>query len=151
MIRAQRFMWRNVQMFKRGSFWLAGALLLVGVIGNAQEQGVVRPQVLMREIVAGMPKGEKQEVRVLNVTFQPGDRTLFHTHRHPVTVYVLEGVFTMEIEGRETITVKAGEAKMMPLHANMTGYNRSSGAPLRLVAFYVSDPDEPFLDPVQAR
>ena len=34
------------------------------------------------------------------MNFQPRDRTLFHTHRFPVTVYVLEGVFTMEMEGR---------------------------------------------------
>jgi hypothetical protein len=30
----------------------------------------------------------------------------------------------------------------------MTGYNRSGTDPLRLVAFYVSDPDTPFLDPI---
>lgn len=99
----------------------------------------------MREIVQGMPKGETQEVRVLNVHFEPRDRTPFHTHRFPVTVYVLEGTFTMEVEGREPITVKAGEAKMMPPHVKMTGYNRSNTEPLRLVAFYVSDPDTPFL------
>lgn len=131
------------------SVGLTTAVLLAGFTASAQEQGVVRPQVLMREIVQNMPVSEKQEVRVLNVSFRPGDRTLFHTHRHPVTVYVLEGVFTMEMEGRGTITVKAGEAKMMPPSVKMTGYNRSSTEPLRLVAFYVSDPDTPFLDPIQ--
>ncbi len=137
-------------MNKRRSFCLAFAVLLAGVVmAKAQEQGVVRPQLLLREIVQGMPKAEKQEVRVLQVGFQPGDRTLFHTHRFPVTVYVLEGVFTMEMQGRETITVNAGQAAMMPPHVNMTGYNRSSSDPLRLVAFYVSEPDTPFLDPIR--
>jgi hypothetical protein len=28
----------------------------------------------------------------------------------------------------------------------MTGYNRSSAEPVRVVVFYVSDPDTPFLD-----
>ncbi len=37
---------------------------------------------------------------------------------------------------------------MMPPQAKMTGYNRSTTDPLRLVVFYVSDPDTPFLDPV---
>ncbi len=37
---------------------------------------------------------------------------------------------------------------MMPRHVKMTGYNRSNTGPLRLVAFYVSDPDTPFLDPI---
>jgi len=112
----------------------------------AQETGVVKPQLLLSEIVQGMPKGETQEVRVLTANFQPRDRTMFHTHRFPVTVYVLEGAFTLEIEGREPLTVKAGKAIMMPPHAKMTGYNRSSTDRLRVVIFYVSDPDTPFLD-----
>jgi quercetin dioxygenase-like cupin family protein len=136
-------------MNKWGSVCLASGILLASLIAAAQEPGFARQQQLLREIVQTMPRGERQEVRVLNVSFQPRDRTLFHTHRFPVTVYVLEGVFTMEIEGGKTIIVKAGEAAMMPPRANMTGYNRSATDALRLVAFYVSDPDTPFLDPLQ--
>jgi quercetin dioxygenase-like cupin family protein len=114
----------------------------------AQEPGVVKPQLLFSEIVAGMPKSEKQEVRVLTVSFRPGERTLFHTHRFPVTVYILEGAFRLELEGREPITVRTGQAKMMPPNVKMTGYNNSSTDPLRLIVFYVSDPGMPFLDPI---
>jgi hypothetical protein len=62
------------------------AVLLFRLPAMAEEHGTVRPQLLLSEIVQGMPKGEKQEVRVLTANFQPGDRTLFHTHRFPVTV-----------------------------------------------------------------
>jgi len=31
----------------------------------------------------------------------------------------------------------------------MTGYNRSTTDPVRLVMFYVSEPGTPFMDPVQ--
>lgn len=130
------------------SFCLGFAVLLISLAAPAQEQSVVKPQLLFSEIVQGMPKGERQEVRVLTASFQPGDKTLFHTHRFPVTVYVLEGAFTLEMEGREPVTVKAGQAKMMPPHVKMTGYNRSSTDPLRLVVFHVSDPGTPFLDPI---
>src|SRR6266516_3908929 len=129
-----------MQMKKWRSFCLGFAVLLLGSLAMAQELGVVKPQLLLREIVQGMPKGEKQEVRVLTASFQPGDKTLFHTHRFPVTVYVLEGAFTMQMEGREPATVKSGQVMMMPPHVKMTGYNRSSTDPLRLVVFYVSDP-----------
>jgi quercetin dioxygenase-like cupin family protein len=98
-----------------------------------------------------MPKGERQEVRVLTASFQPGDKTMFHTHRFPVTVYVLEGAFTLEMEGREPVTVKAGQPMVMPQHVKMTGHNRSSTEPLRVVVFSVSDPDTPFLDPVDSQ
>ena len=135
-------------MNKWRGFCLAFAVLLVSLIAMAQEQGVIKPQLLLSEIVQGMPKGERQQVRVLTASFQPRDKTMFHTHRFPVTVYVLEGAFTLEMEGRAPVTVKAGQAMMMPPHVKMTGYNRSSTDPLRLVVFYVSDPGTPFLDPI---
>ena len=125
------------------------AALSVGSTSIAQQQGMARPDPpLVREIVQGMPRGEKQEVRVLTATLKPGDKTPFHTHRFPVTVYVLEGTFTLELEGRGTVTVKAGQAMVEPPNVKMTGYNRSSTEPMRVVIFYVSDPDTPFLDPV---
>jgi quercetin dioxygenase-like cupin family protein len=37
-----------------------------------------------------------------------------HTHRFPVTVYVLEGAFTLELKDRPPIIVKAGEAIVEP-------------------------------------
>ena len=117
-------------------------------MARAEEPRVVEPQLLMREIVQGMPKGEQQEVRVLRASFGPGDRTPFHTHRFPVTVYVLEGAFTMEMEGREPLVVRAGEAMVMPPEVRMTGHNRSGTDPLRLVVFTVTDPGTPFLDPI---
>lgn len=96
-----------------------------------------------------MPTAATQEVRVLTATFQPGDRTVFHTHRSPVTVYVLEGTFTLELAGREPVTVRAGEAFVEPPQVRMTGFNRSTTERTRVVIFYVSDPGTPFLDPVQ--
>ncbi len=135
-------------MNKWMSFSIAFAVLLISFIAIAQEGGVVKPQLLLSEIVQGMPKGERQEVRVLTANFQRGDKTMFHTHRFPVTVYVLEGAFTLEMEGREPVTVKAGQARVMPPHVKMTGYNRSSTESSRLVIFSVTDPDTPFLDPI---
>ena len=125
------------------------AALLISLAPMAQEQGTAKPDPpLVREIVQGMPRGEKQEVRVLTATLKPGDKTVFHTHRFPVTVYILEGTFTLEMEGREPVTVKAGQAMVEPPHVKMTGYNRSSTEPMRVVIFYVSDPGTPFLDPI---
>ena len=121
---------------------------LISSTALGQAGAVIKPQLILSEIVQGMPRGEKQEVRVLTASFQPGEKTLFHTHRFPVTVYVMEGRFTMEVEGREPLIVKAGQAMIMPTNVKMTGYNRSNSVPLRLVAFYMSDPGSPFLDPV---
>lgn len=126
------------------------ALVAMAAPSMAQELGTTKPQLVLKEIVQGMPKGEKQEVRILTASFKPGDKTPFHTHRSPVAVYVLDGAFTLEIEGRKPITVEAGMALLEPPHVKLTGYNRSSTEPLRVVIFYVSDPGTPFFDPVEA-
>lgn len=114
----------------------------------AQDAGVARPELLLRELVTGMPTGNRQEVKVLTATLRPGDKTVFHSHRFPVTVYILEGTFTLEMEGRPAMTIKAGEAMVEPPNVRMTGYNRSASEPMRVIIFYVSDPEAPFLDPV---
>jgi len=125
------------------------AALFLSAPAPAQQPGVARPEPVLRDVVTGMPRGERQEVRVQTATFKPGDRTVFHTHRFPVTVYILEGAFTLELQGRAPVTVRAGEAFVEPVNVAMTGYNRSATEPLRLVIFYVSDPDTPFLDLIQ--
>ncbi len=107
-----------------------------------------RPDLAFSEVVNGMPRGESQAIRVLTASFKPGDQTVFHTHRSAVTVYILEGAFTLELEGRAPVVVKAGQALVEPPNVRMTGYNRSSSEALHLVIFYVSEPDTPFLDPL---
>lgn len=124
-------------------FFLA---LLVSLPSMAQEPGTAKPELLLKELVQGMPRSERQEVRVLTANFKPGDKTVFHTHRFPVTVYIVEGAFTLELEGCEPITVAAGQAIVELPDVKMTGYNRSTTEPLRVVIFYTSDPGTPFLD-----
>jgi quercetin dioxygenase-like cupin family protein len=122
--------------------------LLLAASAQVHAQGMARPNLVFSEMVTGMPRGENQAIRVLTATFKPGDRTVFHTHRSPVTVYILEGAFTLELEGRSPVVVSAGQAFVEPPNVKMTGYNRSTTEALRLVIFYVSDTDTPFLDPL---
>ena len=126
-----------------------GCTLAVALLGGpaaAQETGIARPNLLLEQVVAGMPRDDQQSVRIMTATFRPGDRTVTHTHRFPVGVYVLEGVFTLELKGRPPLAVKAGEAILEPAHTEMTGYNRSPSEPTKVVIFYVASPGTPFLD-----
>ena len=122
--------------------YVFAGLLLSLASASAQEM------TKLNELVAGMPQGEKQQVRVLTATLEPGDKTVFHTHRFPVALYILEGAFTLELEGRSPITIKAGDAMVEPPNVKMSGYNGSTTEPMRVVTFYVSDPGTPFLDPI---
>lgn len=132
--------------------WMPGLGLALGAAaaglsGPVAAQGQARPELVLREAVEGMPRGSRQEVQILTATIAPGQSTVFHTHRFPVAVHVLEGSFTLEMEGRETVTVPAGRAMVEPAHVRMTGHNRGAG-PTRVVIFYVADPGTPFLDPI---
>ena len=131
-----------------GTFVTAAALISAVVQASAQDHGLAKPDLVLKEVVTGMPTGERQEVKVLTAVIQPGQKTPFHTHRFPVTVYVLEGAFTLEMEGRPSVTVKAGQSMVEPPNVKMTGYNKSATEPMKIVVFYVSDPDAPFLDVV---
>jgi quercetin dioxygenase-like cupin family protein len=127
------------------------ASLGVGSPAWAQQHGaaapnIARPNMVLQQVVEGLPTDDKQTVRVMTATFKPGDKTVYHTHRFPVTVYVLEGAFTLELDGRPPLTVKAGEAMVEPPKVAMTGYNRSATETTKVVIFYVSANDTPFLD-----
>ena len=130
--------------------------VLIGLISAAllsqpvhAENGLAKPNLVLKEIVAGLPQDAKNEVRVLTAVFKPGDKTLHHTHDFPVTVYVVEGAFTLELKGQPVKTVKAGEAMIEPPNTEMTGYNRSATGDTKVVIFYVSAPETPFLSPVK--
>jgi quercetin dioxygenase-like cupin family protein len=123
---------------------VAGAL--IGNTAMAQHQGFAKPEMVLQQMVDGLPRDEKQFVRVLTATFKPGEKTVTHTHRFPVTVYVLEGAFTLELKGQAPVVVKAGQALVEPPNVEMTGYNRSTTELTKVVIFYVSAPNTPFLD-----
>lgn len=130
-----------------------GAACLIGIACSAgiqaQTPGLAMPTLVLKQSVLQMPKSDTQEVRVLTASFKPGDKTVFHSHRSPVTVYVLEGQFSLDLEGRAPVVVSAGQAFVEPPNVKMTGYNKSATDALRVVIFYVSDVDTPFLDPVR--
>ena len=127
--------------------FLSGIALSTSVLAQTPVPGLARPTLVLKESVSQMPKADTQEVRVLTAAFKPGDKTVFHSHRSPVTVYVLEGQFTLDMEGRAPVVVSAGQAFVEPPNVNMTGYNKSTTDGLSVVIFYVSDPGTPFLDP----
>ena len=123
-------------------------LICAGLLGAPSSKAAepAKPAVLLKQSVEGMPRGDQQEIQVLTAVFGPGQSTVYHTHRFPVTIYMVEGTFTLEMEGRPTVTVTAGQSFVEPPNVKMTGYNRSANEPIKVVIFYVADPDTPFLD-----
>jgi quercetin dioxygenase-like cupin family protein len=124
--------------------------LTVGVTRSAQDRGLAKLTPLHRETVCGMPSAGEQEIRVLFATLMPGDVTPRHSHRHPVTVYMLEGTFTLALDDRPPVDIGPGAVFVEPSGIAMTGSNEGDG-PARMALFYVCEPDEPFADPAPSR
>ena len=130
---------------------LLASLMLIALLAGsarAQQPGVAKPNLVLQQLVEGLPKDDGQTVRVLTATFKPGDKTVYHSHRFPVTVYVLEGAFALDLKDRPQVTVRAGEAMVEPANVAMIGHNPSATEPTKVVIFYVSTADTPFLDPL---
>jgi len=125
------------------------AALLAPLLSVTAQADLAKPVTVLQQVVEGMPTGAQQEVRVLTATLNPGDQTVFHTHRFPVAVYILSGAFTLEMHGHDPVILQAGEAMVEPPNVSMTGYNRSKTEPMKVVIFYASDPETPFLDPIK--
>lgn len=135
-------------MHKTMDVTAATAGLTVGLTASMQDSGAAKLRAIHREVASHLPRADRQEVRVLLAHLDPGDRTPSHSHRHPVTVFMLQGTFTLELEDRpEPVAVRQGEVFIEPAHVKMTGRNLDPGIAATMVLFYVCDPDTPFADP----
>jgi len=115
----------------------------------ADEAAVVKPNLVLQQLVHGLPQGGESEIRVMTATFHTGDTTPVHTHGFPVTVYVIEGEFTAEMKDMAPITIRAGEAIVEPPNTVMTGLSRAATGDTKVVVFYVSTAGAPFLSPLE--
>jgi quercetin dioxygenase-like cupin family protein len=98
----------------------------------------------LKQTTTEFPKAEKLEARVLSATLPPGATSPWHTHSAPVAVYVVDGTFTLEFDGREAISKKAGEALLEPINVKVRPANRGQ-TPAKVVIFQVSEPEQPFM------
>ncbi len=86
---------------------------------------------------------EAQIVTIDHLTVPPGWVGGKHYHTGPVYVYVLEGSFTIDEQGKERRTYKAGELYREPIGAPMQARNLNASEPLKLLVFQVTAKGEP--------
>ena len=122
------------------------ALLAVGCLAPhvalAQEQTIERAELLRHDLA--VPGREVVQVRV---DFDPG--AAFGRHRHPgeEIAYVIEGTLEYEIEGRPTVTLRAGDVLFIPagtIHA-ARNVGSDNGAEL---ATYIVEKGKPLVEMV---
>lgn len=89
-----------------------------------------------------LPGLEGQQVTIDQYSFPPGWVGGKHYHTGPVYVYVLEGSFTMDEQGKERRTFKAGEVYKEPMGTRMQARNLNASEPLKLLVVQITPEGE---------
>lgn len=108
-------------------------------LASAQQAGVKRTDLQRHDL--GVPGREVVQVRV-----DLGPGVAFGKHWHPgeEIVYVLEGSLEYQVEGKQPVTLKAGEVLFIPARTIHAAKNvgRGNGAEL---ATYIVDKGKPLV------
>ena len=90
-----------------------------------------------------LPGVEGQQIVIDHYTFPPGWIGGKHYHTGPVYVYVLEGSFTIDEQGKERRTYKPGEVYREPIGTPMQARNVNASEPLKILVVQIGRKGEP--------
>ncbi|HET9406746.1 MAG TPA: cupin domain-containing protein [Candidatus Sulfotelmatobacter sp.] len=126
---------------KRISFLLGITLALgivLGVFGNKTvnaQDNLKSGKVLQRTELKGAPGWE---AILVERNLPPGAESGKHTQGGNEIVYIQDGSVTLEVQGKSTQTVKAGEAFTTTAGQVHNVKNASTTEPAKAIAFYVA-------------
>jgi quercetin dioxygenase-like cupin family protein len=120
---------------------LAGAIAAVAVVGmagglvlNAQQAQSVKRNIVLKEDLS-IPD---REGVMAWVELPPGSAEGRHTHPADVLAFVLEGTVSLEIEGKPTATLKAGDVLHIPTGKIHQATNNGTST-AKLAAVFVAE------------
>jgi quercetin dioxygenase-like cupin family protein len=122
---------------------IALALVLGGAAAAHAEQPLQRTDLLKSDI--DVPGHEVVQVRV---DFAPGVLAPSHTHPGEEIAFVIEGTLEYQLEGRQPVTLKAGESLFIPTGVAHSAKNVGSGKASEL-ATYIVRKGEPLVVPAK--
>jgi quercetin dioxygenase-like cupin family protein len=96
----------------------------------------INPEPLVRTTVPGAPG--KIEI-VSRTTYQPGAELRRHYHTSQIVFYILEGAMGVHEDGKEQVTLKAGDTFLIKPGTVHRHWNVSGTAPLVFMEFILVD------------
>ncbi len=136
---------------RKWQYYIGAFLVMAAAIGMASWQGVqaaekeyvskAKAKTLLQEPLAGV---DGKEVIIKHFAIPPEFVGGKHMHPASVFVYVLEGEFTVESEGK-TLSFKAGELYPEPLERSMVLKNLSTSDDLEFLVFQIGDVGKPMM------
>ena len=89
-----------------------------------------------------VPNTANQEVAVYEAEYEPGGINPRHLHPAAITFHVLSGTGIWQEEGKEPVTLKAGDSLFVPAGAIHSHWNPSTTDRLRFLEFIVAEKDK---------
>ncbi len=120
---------------------LASALTLH--LASAQQPGVKRTELQRHDLSAS-----GREVIQVRVAVDPGVALPMHSHHGEEMVYVLEGTWEFQLEGKGVQTLKAGDVAFVPTGVKHWAKNVGSGTG-SVLATYVVEKGKPLVIPAK--
>lgn len=122
---------------------IAGSMTTLRMAEARQMQGIQRTDLIKNEISA--PGHEAVQVRV---DIEPGTASIKHSHPGEEIAYVLEGSLEYQLEGRDPVTLQAGQALFIPAGVAHVAKNVGTTKASELATYIVAK-DAPLLVPVK--
>jgi quercetin dioxygenase-like cupin family protein len=124
------------------------AVVVVGLAGGLVLEGrqatAVKRSVVLKE---DMSIPDREGV-MATVELPPGSAEGPHTHFAEVFAFVLEGTISLEVEGKPTATLKAGDVFHIPAGKVHQGINNGS-ASAKLAVVFFAEKGKPLTTPVK--
>jgi len=131
------FLWTAIAIFGLGLSFNPGEAI-------AQQPGIKRIALQKQDL--SIPGHEAVQVRI---DFEKGASFGKHSHPGEEIIYVLEGVFEYEIEGKPPVILKAGEVLFIPAGKIHAARNVGSNKAVEL-ATYIVEKGKPILKMVSS-
>ena len=112
-------------------------------LASAQQQGVKRTELQRHDL--SVPGREMVQVRV---EVDPGVALPTHTHPGEEIVYILEGTWEYQVEGKGAMTLHAGDVAFVPSGTKHGAKNIGSGKGAA-VATYIVEKGKPLVVPAK--
>ncbi|PRY14380.1 Cupin domain-containing protein [Pontibacter ummariensis] len=129
---------------KRIPLLLCAALTLAGIMIDARAQSQIARKDLL---LADLKEERVSSVRVVEVRFPGGQKAPYHKHPCLVVGYIVEGTCLLQVEGKPTQVLKAGDAFFEPADTPIIHFdNYSQSQPLRFIANYLPDGESELIE-----
>jgi quercetin dioxygenase-like cupin family protein len=104
--------------------------------------------IIRRELLrASLGMRTVSTVDVREIVFAPGQKTGRHQHPCPVVGYIAQGTAVLQIEGREPQSLPTGAAFYEPAQTVIARFdNASQTEPMKFIAYYLLEANEPLIE-----